>query len=143
MCVPARPGRAGFEQQAGADLSSRLVREAGYKTACGNNKGSANLNSDLLGLPRIVIERDMSIEDFAGALGPRAGLALRLVGNIKRIPERLGGARFASRVRRLLYRGPLQVLFRTRNLKLALLSVAVLYLCASAAFLAWLVNRSG
>ena len=100
------------------------------------------MSCDLWGLPRIVIERDMGIEDFAKALTPRAGLALRLVGNIKRIPERVGGARFAAGVRRMLYRGSLQALFRTRNLKLALLSVAALYFLASAAFVIWLLNRS-
>lgn len=111
-----------------------LVQAAGYRTACCNNKGSANGGSDLLALPRIVIERDMSLEDFARALTPRASAALRVVGELKRIPERLGGPAFASRVRRRLYGGPLAGLFDTRTLKRVVAVAGLVYAALGAAY---------
>ena len=117
----------------------RLVKEAGYKTACCNNKGSANGLSDLLALPRIVIERDMSIEDFARCLMPRASTMLRIVGNIKRIPERIGGAHFARKVRNVLYIKPFRPLFQTRNLKKVIAIFALAYLSGSLWFIWYLM----
>ena len=106
----------------------RLVVEAGYKTACCNKKGTATGLSDPLALPRIVVERDMTVAEFASYLQPRAAFMLRLVGNLKRIPELIGGATFASRVRKMLYRGPLKPLFKARNLKRAVPLVGAVYL---------------
>lgn len=121
VCHIAIP-RAGYSRRI-----RRLVEAAGYKTACCNNKGSASGLANLLALPRIVIERDMTLEDFKRCLTPGAALMLRIVGNIKRIPERIGGGRFARRVRDILYIKPLQPLFETRNLKRIVLLVALLY----------------
>lgn len=114
----------------------RLTKKAGYITACCNNKGSANLRTDPLALPRIVIERDMDVKSFARALMPRTSAILRIVGNIKRIPEFLGGPRFARTVRKLLYIGPLKKLFVTRNLKKAIALFALVYAIA-AIFFTW------
>jgi peptidoglycan/xylan/chitin deacetylase (PgdA/CDA1 family) len=119
----------------------QLAREAGYRTICGNGKGTASFQSNLVDLPRIVIERDMSVADFARALTPRAALMLRIVGNLKRIPERLGGASFARRVRNLLYRGPIEPLFETRNLKRVVLIVAVLYLVCCVWFVVAMIRQ--
>ncbi|MBP7933353.1 MAG: polysaccharide deacetylase family protein [Phycisphaerae bacterium] len=121
--------RAGYSRRI-----KRLTRMAGYRTACCNNKGSVNGWSDLLALPRIVVERDMSVADFARCLSPRGALMLRITGNMKRIPERLGGGRFAARVRKILYRGPLLPLFETRNLKRAIAAGGLLYLLGSVLF---------
>lgn len=123
--------RAGYSRRI-----RRLVAEAGYRTACCNNKGTSNGLSDPLALPRIVIERDMSLDDFARYLGPRSSAVLRIVGNIKRIPERLGGARFATRLRNRLYRSRLRALFETRNLKLMIGAVLLTYLLMGVIF-AW------
>lgn len=119
----------------------RLALEAGYESICCNNKGSSTGWSDRFALPRIVIERDMSVEDFARALQPRHAALLRLVGNLKRIPERLFGPRGASRLRNWLYRGPLKALFVTRRLKRLVLAAAVVYVAAGLAFLWHLVAR--
>lgn len=118
-----------------------LAREAGYETICSNSKGSSNGWSNLLSLPRIVIERDMTVDDFARALTPRASLILRLVGNLKRLPAILFGASFATRLRRGLYSGPLGRLFVTRSLKRLLAGAAVLYLIGSVTFAWYLVTR--
>jgi len=121
---------------------SRAIREEarrqGYATVCCNNKGSATGLSDPLALPRIVIDRDMDVADFARALSPRSATMLRIVGNVKRIPERLGGARFSRDVRDVLYHGPLSGVFTTRNLKRAVAVLALAYLCGAALF-AWRV----
>ena len=117
-----------------------LVKDTGYKTACCNNKGSSNGLSDPLALPRIVIERDMSIKDFANCLMPKTSAILRIIGNIKRIPERIGGHKFAGIVRNLLYKGPLQKLFETRNLKVFIATLALLYIIASIFFALHLIS---
>lgn len=128
--------RAGYSRRV-----YRIARACGYKTVCCNKKGTANGLSDLLALPRIVIERDMTLQAFARCLSPRAALQLRVVGNLKRIPEFLGGAKFASRLRRALYASPLRPLFETSNLKRAVAVVAMLYLAASIWFTIHLITR--
>lgn len=117
----------------------RLVSEAGYKTSCGNRKGTSTGLSDLLGLPRIVIERDMGVGSFARALTPRGALMLRIVGGLKRLPVRLFGSSTAARIRRVLYHSPLGPLFETRRLKVILAAVALLYFATSAWFVWWLL----
>lgn len=119
----------------------RLARDAGYQSICCNNKGSSTAWSDRFALPRIVIERDMTVDDFARALRPGPAALLRLVGNLKRIPERVLGARNASRLRNWLYRGPLQALFVTRRLKRLVLAGAAAYGILGLAFLWHLVVR--
>lgn len=114
--------RAGYSRRI-----KHMVRHEGYATACCNAKGSSNGLSDPLALPRIVIERDMTGDAFLQSLEPRHGTVLRIMGNIKRIPERMGGAVFARRVRNVLYNGPLGPVFATHVLKRVLIVVAMLY----------------
>ena len=123
--------RAGYSRRI-----KRLVARAGYRSACCNNKGSSNGWSDPLALPRIVIERDMSVDDFAAALTPAHAAVLRLVGNVKRIPERFGGAVFARTVRNLLYHRWSGWLFRTRSLK-RVLGVCALGYAVGVAWFTW------
>jgi hypothetical protein len=87
-----------------------------------------------MALPRIVVERDMTIEEFRDSLGPRGALALRILGNLKRIPERIGGARFAQRMRELLYQRPLRQLFSTAALKKIAALGGLVYAAAAVAF---------
>jgi peptidoglycan/xylan/chitin deacetylase (PgdA/CDA1 family) len=117
----------------------RLARQAGYETVCCNNKGSSNGLSNLTALPRIVIERDMTLDDFTRALSPRAGIVLRLVGNIKRIPEFFVGPAAAKRIRDRLYSGPFGSFFMGSRLKLALSGGAFLYLLGTLTFACYLV----
>ena len=92
--------------------------------------------SPLLALPRITIERDMTLADFQRALEPLGCAWLRLTGEIKALPARLLGARASRRLRDLLYRGPFERLFRSRNLRWGLLAAAVLYI-AGTGLLGW------
>lgn len=121
--------RAGYSRRI-----ERFVRDAGYETACCNNKGSSTGFSNPLALPRIVIERDMSLEDFQRLLLPRAALMLRLIGNIKRLPERFFGPRGADAIRAWLVRSPLGSLLVTRRLKRAIAVAAVAYVAAGVIF---------
>lgn len=120
----------------------RIVAETGYLTACCNAKGSANRGSDLLALPRFVVERDTSVGDFARLLTPGTGAVLRVIGNLKRIPEWIGGSGFAGRVRRALYRPPFGALFETRRLKYIVAFCAASY-AAGAAFFTWRLLQGG
>jgi peptidoglycan/xylan/chitin deacetylase (PgdA/CDA1 family) len=117
----------------------RLAVEAGYETVCCNNKGSSTSSSDLMALPRIVIERDMSVADFARLLQPRTAAMLRIIGNLKRIPERLFGPTGAKNIRTWLYNSPIGGLFVTRRLKRVLAAGAAVYALACLAFYARLL----
>jgi peptidoglycan/xylan/chitin deacetylase (PgdA/CDA1 family) len=128
--------RAGYSR-----TTRNLVKRVDYKTACCNNKGTANNLSDLLALPRIVIERGISVTDFARCLTPRSSVMLRIIGNIKRIPERIGGPQLAKKVRDLLYAGSLRSLFETRSLKMMVAGFAMLYLLGSVLFTWYLMAR--
>jgi peptidoglycan/xylan/chitin deacetylase (PgdA/CDA1 family) len=123
--------RAGYSRRTRA-----VVESEAFLTACCNRKGSANLGTDPLALPRIVIERDMTISEFARCLTPKHSVVLRIIGTAKRIPEFMGGSRFARRVRSVLYGGPAASLFRARNLKIALALVGAGYLLGTIWFTA-------
>ncbi len=118
----------------------RLAERAGYATVCCNNKGSANRLSSLFALPRIVIERDMTADEFARALRPGPAVILRLIGNIKRLPERLLGSSGAVSLRRRLYHGLFGGLFVTRRLKRMLAGAVVVYVLGCALFIRSLVR---
>ncbi len=117
----------------------KLVKQAGYKTACCNNKGAATGLSDTLALPRIVIERDMEIQDFARALQPKYSLMLRIIGGIKRIPERVGGPTCARLIRNILYKKSLAFVFQTKNLKWLIGAFGLLYVIAVGLFTWWFI----
>lgn len=127
--------RAGYSRRV-----KRFVKEVGYETACCNNKGAATSLSDNLALPRIVIERDMNLREFGRALSPAGAIEMRLVGGIKRIPERTFGARFCSKIRRLLYSGSLKPLFKFRYLKRAAFGAALMYLTGTVLFTWYMVG---
>jgi peptidoglycan/xylan/chitin deacetylase (PgdA/CDA1 family) len=112
----------------------RLARAAGYETACCNNKGTANGRTNPMAIPRVVVERDMSLEEFAACMRPAMGITLRVVGNIKRIPERLGGSRFSYALRGLIYRPRLQFLFKLSTLKWIVAAGVLLYLAGAVVF---------
>ena len=105
----------------------RLARAAGYETVCCNAKGSSNGWSSLYALPRIVIERDTSVEDFAKTLRPGRAVVLRLVGNLKRVPALLVGSVRTQEIRQGLLASPLGGLLLTRRLVRVLAGAAVLY----------------
>jgi peptidoglycan/xylan/chitin deacetylase (PgdA/CDA1 family) len=121
--------RAGYDRRV-----KRIVKQAGYEAACCNNKGASHGLSDPLALPRIVVERDMTIQEFARALSPAGAAEMRLVGGIKRIPERTLGLRWVAIIRRLLYHGRLKPLFQFRYLKRAALGAALMYFIGSVWF---------
>lgn len=118
----------------------RLARAAGYLTVCSNAKGSSNGGSSLFSLPRIVIERDTSVQDFSRALQPRGAAILRLVGNVKRVPGLLLGPVGAQRLRRALLGSALGGLLQTRRL-IALLAFGTILYAAGIALFTWSLLR--
>jgi len=112
----------------------RLARAAGYLTVCSNGKGSSNGWSNLHALPRIVIERDTTVGEFSGALGPGRAVVLRLIGNLKRLPALLLGPIAAQSIRRALLDSAIGGLLLTRRLTLLLAVGAVLYALGIALF---------
>lgn len=114
--------RAGYDRRV-----RRLVDRAGYRTACCNNKGSATGRSDLLALPRIVVERDMSLREFSIALTARGSAMARIVGEIKRLPFQIGGVRLARLIRPVLYESRFGPMFQMHRLKYTVMAVAGLY----------------
>ncbi|MHC4525336.1 MAG: polysaccharide deacetylase family protein, partial [Planctomycetota bacterium] len=121
--------RAGYNNRV-----RKWVKKTGYATACCNKKGAATGISDPFSLPRIVIERDMTTGDFARCLTPKNSFILKVIGNIKRIPEQIGGAWLAGRVRTFLYRGWAKPLFQTRNLKRILMTLVLVYVLGAVIF---------
>jgi peptidoglycan/xylan/chitin deacetylase (PgdA/CDA1 family) len=128
--------RAGYGRRV-----QNLVKKVGYKSACCNNKGTANNKTDLLALPRIVIERDMDLKDFTRCLTPKTSIMLRIVGNIKRIPERIVGPQLAKKIRDVLYSGSFRYLFELRTLKILVPIFGVLYAFSSVFFTWNLITR--
>ena len=119
----------------------RLAREEGYVTVCCNAKGSSNGLSSPLALPRIVIERDTTLTDFARALEPARAVVLRLVGNLKRMPAVIFGSKRTQVIRRRLARGPLRGLLLTRHLVRLAAACALLYATGIALFTWYLASR--
>jgi peptidoglycan/xylan/chitin deacetylase (PgdA/CDA1 family) len=140
--IVGRPIRHLSVPRSGSNIRvRRLIREAGYLTACSNGKGSSNGWSSLHALPRIVIERDTSLEDFSRALGPPRAVVLRLVGTLKRVPAVLFGSVRAQRFRKILFAGPLRGLFLTRSLMRLLAGAALAYGAAVLWFTWYLASR--
>lgn len=134
--ITGRPVRHLAVPRAGYSRAIRdEARRQGYETVCCNNKGTSTGLSDPLALPRIVIDREMGPDEVLAALTPRAGFVLRIVGNVKRIPERVGGVRFAQWVRGILYHGPLRRLFTTRSLRFSVTVALVLCVAGGLALL--------
>jgi len=95
----------------------RLVGEAGYRSAVGASQGTATALDTSLDLPRLVVERDMALDDFRRILSPRHAALTRAMGAIKSVPRRLVGARRTRRLRDLLHRDPLRPIFRASGLR--------------------------
>ena len=108
---------------------------------CCNAKGSSNGWSNLYALPRIVIERDTSVEDFARALRPGQSVVLRLVGNLKRVPALVFGSVRTQEIRQSLLASPVGGLLLTRRLVRVLTGAAVLYALAILLFTWFLVSH--
>lgn len=95
------------------------VREAGYRSAAGARQGSFGTSSRLDDLPRINIDRDMSLEDFKRALEPRHAAVIHLVGEMKDLARRLLGPRRLRSLRDVLHRSPTRAFWSSKGLRRA------------------------
>jgi peptidoglycan/xylan/chitin deacetylase (PgdA/CDA1 family) len=99
----------------------RLAREAGYDAVFCMRKGSAGLSTDPFLLPRMVVSRDTTLDDFRRLLTPPAWLQGRIISLAQGSLSRLLGMRRMDALRSWLYASPLAPLLRPRRLVLALL----------------------
>lgn len=105
----------------------RLAHEAGYETVCCNRKGGSTGWSDPLGLPRLVVERDTTMDQFRRLLEPGGAVGARFVGNLKRMPEVLLGPSRARALRVALEGTALAGLLGSGNLQRVLLWCGAAY----------------
>jgi peptidoglycan/xylan/chitin deacetylase (PgdA/CDA1 family) len=94
----------------------RMARIAGYEAVFCMRKGSAGLDGDPLALPRMVVARDMTLEEFRSLLTPRGWLRGRIISIPQTAVVRVLGIRGANRLRGWLYASPLRGLLAPRRL---------------------------
>ena len=92
------------------------ARRAGYEAVFCMRKGSVGPRTDPFAMPRMVVSRDMSLDDFRSLLGPAGWFRGRIISFAQEAVSRLLGMRRTDRLRDRLYRSPLSVLLRPRIL---------------------------
>jgi peptidoglycan/xylan/chitin deacetylase (PgdA/CDA1 family) len=113
----------------------RAARNAGYQAVFCMRKGSASLSGDPLRLPRMVVSRDMTLEDFRSLLTPAGWLQGRILSVAQEGISRLLGMRRTDALRDRLYASAFAPLLRPRRLALLLAGGVSTVLAA----LVWLV----
>ena len=113
----------------------QAVQRAGYRAAFCMRKGSALPTTDLFYLPRMVVSRDMTLEDFRALLSPAGCLRGRLISAFQEGISRMLGMRRTDAFRNWLYASPLAPLLQPRRLVWLLLTVVLTGLAAAVAFL--------
>src|SRR5262249_9222068 len=92
------------------------ARDAGYQAVFCMRKGSASLCTNPLLLPRMVVSRDMTLEDFRSLLTPAGWVQGRIVSMAQEGVSRVLGMRRTDALRNWLYTSPLAPLLRLRRL---------------------------
>lgn len=128
FCIP----RAG-----GLPRHRRAIAAAGYLTATGNAKGTADLGHDLLRLPRHTVVRGTSGARLLRDLAPAGQVRARCAGELRRLASALLGPRLAYGVRQRLYHSPARHLLGPQQLATTLSFVGALWLLAAVAFVIW------
>jgi peptidoglycan/xylan/chitin deacetylase (PgdA/CDA1 family) len=113
----------------------RMAREAGYEAVFCMRKGSVGLKGDPYALPRMVVARDMTLEDFRSLLTPAGRLKGRIVSTLQEGMGRMLGMRRLDALRAFLYASPLAPLVRPRTIFWTILTCAALALVV----LLWIV----
>jgi peptidoglycan/xylan/chitin deacetylase (PgdA/CDA1 family) len=81
----------------------RLAIETGHRAVFCMLKGTNNKGSDRFALRRLVVGRDMDIEDFARALQPATAFRIRIAGDLQNLLARALGPAGLDRLRNNLY----------------------------------------
>ena len=85
-----------------------LIREAGYVSSCGADKGTAGPGRDPMRLQRIGVPRGQRGAALLARLRPLRAAKERILADIRLIPTRLLGPRAGYNIRRVLYGGPIR-----------------------------------
>jgi peptidoglycan/xylan/chitin deacetylase (PgdA/CDA1 family) len=104
----------------------RAARAAGYAAVFCMRKGSADLKGDPLRLPRMVVSRDMTLEEFRSLLTPAGWLRGRVVSVAQEAISQVLGMRRTDALRNFLYNSPLAPLLRPRRLAFVLGAMCLL-----------------
>jgi hypothetical protein len=104
----------------------RAAREVGYAAVFCMRKGSAGLKGDPFRLPRMVVSRDMTLEEFRSILTPAGWLRGRIVSVAQEAISRMLGMRRTDALRNFLYSSPLAPLLRPRRLAFVLAAICLL-----------------
>jgi peptidoglycan/xylan/chitin deacetylase (PgdA/CDA1 family) len=102
------------------------ARDAGYAAVFCMRKGSVGLMGDPLRLPRMVVSRDMTLEEFRSLLTPAGWLRGRIVSVAQQALSRSLGMRRTDAFRKFLYASPLAPLLGPRRLALLLTVMALM-----------------
>lgn len=103
----------------------KIAKEIGYKAIFGQQKGSNNPKSDLFSLRRIVVERDFTLDHFAKAITPLGAFQMRIIGWLKRVPQKFLGYRRGDIFRNWLYQSKMGPIFIFRNFRFILLTAII------------------
>lgn len=84
----------------------RLAKECGYEAIFCMLKGTNNRGSDRFALRRLVVARDVTLDDFRRILSPATATRLRLMSYFQNILLQVLGPKGIDRLRNNLYRSP-------------------------------------
>lgn len=115
----------------------QIAREVGYRGVFVSNPGSTRQGTRLFGLPRVNIEGQLTIEQFAAAIRPFGIAQRRAAAILKWLPGRLLGPRFWLPLRRILltlipggHVSTRRVIVTAGTLMTAFLAIAFIWLLA-------------
>ena len=87
-------------------LVRRLAKECGYEAVFCMLKGTNNKGSDRYALRRLVVARDVTLDDFRSILSPATAIRLRLMSCFQNVLLQVLGPSGLDRLRNSLYRSP-------------------------------------
>jgi peptidoglycan/xylan/chitin deacetylase (PgdA/CDA1 family) len=107
---------------------ARIARESGYLAVFTANVGTVNAATGLFDIPRLIIEGNFTLPEFAGNLKPFAIGTRKVIAAVKKWPPHLLGATRYMALRERLFNSPLRALFIMRRLKMIALALVLLVL---------------
>ena len=108
----------------------RIAEECGYQAVFTANVGSAHAATDLWDIPRLIVEGNFALREFAQNLRPATICTRKLIFAVKKMPPHLLGASRYMALRERLFNSPLRALFIMRRLKMIALALALSLLLA-------------
>lgn len=115
----------------------RMALDVGYEAVFCMRKGSAGISQDPYLLPRMVISRDMTLEEFRRLLSPAGWLRGRLASVAQETISRCLGMPLTDALRDRLYASPLARMLRPGTLPWVVLAFLAAGLVALGAVVVW------